>query len=56
MFQLGLFPKIENELLNQLQQPLPHDGIRETFIDNQQNRFQQAVSSWLVRNIFRLII
>lgn len=55
MFQLGVFPKIENELLNRLEQSLSRNGNHETFIDNQQNGFHEVVNSWLVRNIFRFL-
>uniref|UniRef100_A0A1I8EEI0 Aladin seven-bladed propeller domain-containing protein n=1 Tax=Wuchereria bancrofti TaxID=6293 RepID=A0A1I8EEI0_WUCBA len=52
---LGVFPKIEDRLLNRLQQSLPRDNIRETFVDNQQSRFQQTLNSWATKGIDSLV-
>ncbi|KAL4001905.1 hypothetical protein ACH3XW_1285 [Acanthocheilonema viteae] len=52
---LGVFPKIENGLLNRLQQSLSRDGNRETFMDSQGSRFQQVVSSWTTKGIESLV-
>ncbi|EJD74576.1 hypothetical protein, variant [Loa loa] len=52
---LRAFPKIENGLLNRLQQSLSRDNIRETFVDNQQSRFQQAISNWATKGIDSLV-
>uniref|UniRef100_A0A8R1Y3N9 Aladin seven-bladed propeller domain-containing protein n=1 Tax=Onchocerca volvulus TaxID=6282 RepID=A0A8R1Y3N9_ONCVO len=52
---LGTLPKIEKELLDRLQQSVSHDNIRETFVDNQQSRFQQAVNSWTTKGIGSLV-
>ncbi|VDN83071.1 unnamed protein product [Brugia pahangi] len=52
---LGVFPKIEDKLLNRLQQSLSRDSIRETFVDNQQSRFQQTLNSWAAKGIDSLM-
>ncbi|VDK88084.1 unnamed protein product [Litomosoides sigmodontis] len=52
---LGIFPKIENELLNRLEQSLLCNGNLGTFIDNQQSGLQEAVSSWATKGIENLV-
>ncbi|CAG9529521.1 unnamed protein product, partial [Cercopithifilaria johnstoni] len=52
---LGVLPKIENGLLNRLQQSSSRDGVRETFMGNQRNGFQQTVGGWTTKVIENLV-
>uniref|UniRef100_A0A0R3RMS9 ANAPC4_WD40 domain-containing protein n=1 Tax=Elaeophora elaphi TaxID=1147741 RepID=A0A0R3RMS9_9BILA len=55
MFQLGVFPKIENGLLTRLQQSLSRESSRETFMNSQHNRLQRTISSWTTKGIENLV-
>uniref|UniRef100_A0A915Q4P6 Aladin n=1 Tax=Setaria digitata TaxID=48799 RepID=A0A915Q4P6_9BILA len=52
---LGVFPKIEKGLLNKMQYSLSRDNVRETFVGSQQNRLQEAMSSWATKGIDNLV-